>query len=95
MFQLLDDNYEQFAQEYEKRFAGDGLTAMPTLDSYLSFVARSALAFEIPFLLAAGDLMSTMLLVLPLFVHDGLGLVVMRVFSPRKGDQAPEVSSKS
>ncbi|MEN8257761.1 MAG: twin-arginine translocase subunit TatC [Thermodesulfobacteriota bacterium] len=108
------------ALTYLMSFAGDELTAMPKLDSYLSFVARSALAFglafEIPFLmvmagkagfvdrayfskqrkyfylaiivlsflLAAGDLMSTMLLVLPLFVLYELGLTVMRIFSPKK-----------
>lgn len=90
------------ALTYLMSFAGDELTAMPKLDSYLSFVARSGLAFglafEIPFLmvmagkagfvdrayfskqrkyfylaiivlsflLAAGDFMSTMLLVFPL-----------------------------
>lgn len=105
---------------YLMSFAGDELTAMPKLDSYLSFVSRSGLAFglsfEIPFLmvmagkagfvdrayfsrqrkyfylaiivlsflLAAGDVMSTMLLVLPLFILYELGLVVMRVFGPKK-----------
>ncbi len=105
---------------YLMSFAGDELTAMPKLDSYLSFVARSGLAFglafEIPFLmvmagkagfvdrtyfskqrkyfylaiivlsflLAAGDVMSTMLLVLPLFILYELGLTVMRIFGPKK-----------
>lgn len=108
------------ALTYLMSFAGENLTAMPKLDSYLSFVARSGLAFglafEIPFLmvmagkagfverryfsrqrkyfylaiiilsflLAAGDLMSTLLLVLPLFVLYELGLVVMRIFSGKK-----------
>jgi sec-independent protein translocase protein TatC len=108
------------ALTYLMSFAGDNLTAMPKLDSYLSFVARSGLAFglafEIPFLmvmagkagfvnrayfrkqrkyfylaiivlsflLAAGDFMSTILLVLPLFVLYELGLIVMQVFSPKK-----------
>jgi len=97
-------------------FAGDDMTAMPKLDAYLSFVARTGLAFglsfEIPFLmvmagkagfvqrryfsskrhyfylaiivisflLAAGDFMSTLLLVLPLFILYELGLLVMKVF---------------
>ncbi len=101
---------------YFMSFAGDNLEAMPKLDSYLSFVARSGLAFglsfEIPFLmvmaskagmvdkgyfgrqrkyyyiaiavvsfvLAAGDFMSTTLLVLPLIVLYELGLVVIKVF---------------
>jgi sec-independent protein translocase protein TatC len=108
------------ALTYLMSFAGDELTAMPKLDSYLSFVARTGLAFglafEIPFLmvmagkagfvdrayfckqrkyfylaiivlsflLAAGDFMSTILLVLPLFVLYELGLTVMRVFSNKK-----------
>lgn len=102
---------------YLLSFAGDNLEAMPKLDSYLSFVARSGLAFglsfEIPFLmvmaskagfvdrhyfsrqrkyyyiaialvsfvLAAGDLMSTLLLVFPLIFLYELGLVVIRVFT--------------
>ena len=97
-------------------FAGEDMAAMPKLDAYLSFVARSSLAFglsfEIPFLmvmagkagfversyfsskrhyfyiaiivlsflLAAGDVMSTMLLVLPLFILYELGLLVMKIF---------------
>ncbi|MEN8141888.1 MAG: twin-arginine translocase subunit TatC [Thermodesulfobacteriota bacterium] len=97
-------------------FAGPEMEALPKLDSYLSFVARSSLAFglafEIPFLmvmagkagfvqrsyfsskrhyfylaiivlsflLAAGDVMSTMLLVIPLFILYELGLLVMRIF---------------
>lgn len=97
-------------------FAGEEMAAMPKLDAYLSFVARTSLAFglsfEIPFLmvmagkaglverryfsskrhyfylaiivlsflLAAGDFMSTMLLVLPLFVLYELGLLVMKIF---------------
>ncbi len=101
---------------YLLSFAGENLEAMPKLDSYLSFVARSGiafgLAFEIPFLmvmaskagfvdryyfsrqrkyyyiaiavvsfvLAAGDLMSTLLLVFPLIFLYELGLVVIRVF---------------
>jgi sec-independent protein translocase protein TatC len=101
---------------YLMSFAGDNLEAMPKLDSYLSFVARSGLAFglsfEIPFLmvmaskagivdkryfsrqrnyyyiaiavvsflLAAGDFMSTLLLVFPLIFLYELGLIVIRVF---------------
>ncbi len=108
------------ALTYLMSFAGDELTAMPKLDAYLSFVARSSLAFglafEIPFLmvmagkagfvdrayfsrqrkyfylaiiilsflLAAGDVMSTILLVLPLFILYELGLTVMRIFGPPK-----------
>ncbi len=104
------------ALTYLMSFASENLEAMPKLDSYLSFVARSGLAFglsfEIPFLmvmasragvidrlyfarqrkyyyiaiavvsflLAAGDFMSTLLLVFPLFVLYELGLVVIRVF---------------
>ena len=111
---------------YLMSFAGPELTPMPKLDAYLSFVARSGLAFglafEIPFLmvmagkagfvdrayfskqrkyfylaiivlsflLAAGDPMSTMLLVLPLFVLYELGLTVMRVFSPKKVTEESE-----
>lgn len=44
---------------------------------YLAIVVLS-------FLLAAGDFMSTLLLVLPLFVLYELGLTVMRLFSPKK-----------
>lgn len=102
---------------YLMSFAGENLEAMPKLDSYLSFVARSGLAFglsfEIPFLmvmasragivdrlyfarqrkyyyiaialvsfvLAAGDLMSTMLLLFPLMFLYELGLIVIRVFA--------------
>ena len=101
---------------YLMSFAGENLDAMPKLDSYLSFVARSGLAFglsfEIPFLmvmvakagmidrlyfsrqrkyyyvaiavvsfiLAAGDFMSTLLLLFPLVVLYELGLIVIRVF---------------
>ena len=104
------------ALSYLMSFAGDDMQAMPKLDSYLSFVARSSLAFglafEIPFLmvvagkvgfvdtgyfvkqrkyfyiaivvlsflLAAGDVMATMLLILPLFALYEIGLMVMRVF---------------
>ncbi len=106
---------------YLMSFAGENLEAMPKLDSYLSFVARSGLAFglsfEIPFLmvmasragmidksyfsrqrkyyyiviavvsfvLAAGDLMSTMLLVFPLIFLYELGLIVIRVFGGKVG----------
>ncbi len=109
------------ALTYLMSFTGENLTAMPKLDSYLSFVARSGLAFglsfEIPFLmvmaskaglvdklyfsrqrkyfyiaiavvsflLAAGDFMSTLLLVFPLLVLYELGLVVIRMFG-RKTD---------
>ena len=105
---------------YLMSFAGENLEAMPKLDSYLSFVARSGLAFglsfEIPFLmvmaskagfvdrhyfarqrkyyyiaiavvsfvLAAGDLMSTLLLVFPLIFLYELGLIVIRVFSGKE-----------
>jgi sec-independent protein translocase protein TatC len=97
-------------------FAGENLQALPKLDSYLTFVVRSSLAFglafEIPFLmvaagkiglvprtyfsrqrkyfypailvlsflLAAGDVVSTLLLGLPLFVLYELGILVMRIF---------------
>jgi len=104
-------------------FAGEGLQALPKLDSYLTFVIRSSLAFglsfEIPFLmvaagktglvpwgyfsrqrryfylaivvlaflLAAGDVVSTLLLALPLFVLYETGILVMRIFI-RKADGA-------
>ena len=97
-------------------FAGENLEPLPKLDSYLSFVARSALAFglsfEIPFLmvaagktgivardyfnlqrkyfyiailvvsflLAAGDIVSSVMLALPLFGLYELGIIVMRIF---------------
>ncbi|MFH1216315.1 MAG: twin-arginine translocase subunit TatC [Pseudomonadota bacterium] len=97
-------------------FAGENLEALPKLDSYLTFVVRSSLAFglafEIPFLmvaagktglttrahfvrqrkyfylaivvlaflLAAGDLVSTIMLALPLFFLYELALLIMRVF---------------
>ncbi len=97
-------------------FAGENLEPLPKLDSYLSFVARSALAFglafEIPFLivaagksgivgrkyfmlqrkyfyiaivvvsflLAAGDIVSSVMLALPLFGLYELGIVVMCIF---------------
>jgi sec-independent protein translocase protein TatC len=97
-------------------FAGENLQALPKLDSYLTFVVRSSLAFglafEIPFLmvaagktglvrrtyfsrqrkyfypailvlaflLAAGDIVSTLLLGLPLFGLYELGILVMRIF---------------
>ena len=97
-------------------FAGENLEPLPKLDSYLSFVARSALAFglafEIPFLmvaagktgvvardyfmrqrkyfyiaivvvsflLAAGDIVSSVMLALPLFGLYELGILVMRIF---------------
>ncbi|OKY76290.1 MAG: twin arginine-targeting protein translocase TatC [Desulfobulbaceae bacterium DB1] len=97
-------------------FAGENLEALPKLDSYLTFVVRSSLAFglafEIPFLmvaagktglatrvyfvrqrkyfylaivllsflLAAGDVVSTVLLALPLFVLYELALLIMLVF---------------
>ncbi len=97
-------------------FTGENLEALPKLDSYLTFVARSSLAFglafEIPFLmvaaaktgivqknyfisrrkyfylailvlsflLAVGDIISSVLLALPLFCLYELGLIVMRVF---------------
>ncbi|MBI5558387.1 MAG: twin-arginine translocase subunit TatC [Deltaproteobacteria bacterium] len=98
-------------------FAGENLEPLPRLDSYLTFVVRSSLAFglafEIPFLmvaagktgfaehayfsrqrkyfylailvlaflLAAGDIVSTLLLALPLFVLYEAGILVMRIFS--------------
>lgn len=97
-------------------FSGDKLQALPKLDSYLTFVIRSSLAFglsfEIPFLmvaagktglaargyfsrqrryfypaivvlaflLAAGDMVSTLLLALPLFGLYETGILVMRIF---------------
>ena len=97
-------------------FASENLEALPKIDSYLTFVARSSLAFglafEIPFLmvaagktgivqrdyftrqrkyfyvgilvlsflLAAGDIVSSILLALPLFALYELGIVVMRIF---------------
>lgn len=105
-------------------FAGENLEALPKLDSYLTFVARSSLAFglafEIPFLmvaagkagivpakyfvrqrkysylgililsflLAAGDIVSSILLALPLFVLYELGILVMRIFVSKKEDTA-------
>lgn len=105
-------------------FAGENMEALPKLDSYLTFVVRSSLAFglafEIPFLmvvsgrtgmvelryfnrqrkyfyliivvlsflLAAGDVLSTVLLALPLFGLYELGIVVMRLFGrPKKGKE--------
>ncbi len=97
-------------------FASEDLEPLPKLDSYLSFVARSALAFglsfEIPFLmvaagktgvvarnyfvlqrkyfyiailivsflLAAGDIVSSVMLALPLFGLYELGILVMHIF---------------
>jgi len=109
------------ALKFLMSFAGDRLQALPKLDSYLTFVIRSSLAFglsfEIPFLmvaagktglvprgyfsrqrkyfylaivvlaflLAAGDMVSTLLLALPLFVLYETGILVMRIFIRKAG----------
>ena len=98
-------------------FAGGNLEPLPKLDAYLTFIARSVLAFgiafEIPFLmvvtgrtgmvdrkyfsqkrwvfyvailvlaflLTVGDLLSTLLLAVPLFGLYEAGVLVMKIFS--------------
>lgn len=103
-------------------FANPQLTPLPKLSGYLTFVARTSLAFglafEIPFLmvaaarigwakhnffptrrkyfypailvlsvlLAAGDLMAAVLLCLPLLALYEAGILIIRIFSRRNGD---------